>query len=84
MKGFLLFITTAFLFVGIFFVLWSDISTTKSRNKTKTARVDLNPYSGNKGLTMREIDSLTAVYNYSFTKYNDPAYLKITEQQKES
>lgn len=84
MKGFLLFITTAFLFVGIFFVLWSDVSVNKSENKTKTAKVDLNAYSGSKGLTMREIDSLTAVYNYSFTKFNDPTYLKITEEQKES
>lgn len=86
MKSLILFITTAFLFVGIFFMLFSDIKSEKnvSKTKPKATKVDFDAYSGNKGLTMHEIDSITAKYNYSFTKFNDPAYSKTPEEPKKS
>ncbi len=85
-KGFILFITTAFLFVGIFFMLFSDINSEKnvSKTKPKATKVNFEAYAGNKGLTMHQIDSVTAKYNYSFTKFNDPFYSKTSEEPKKS
>ncbi|MBZ0199411.1 MAG: hypothetical protein K8H86_06060 [Ignavibacteriaceae bacterium] len=84
MKGLLIFVTTAFLFVGIFFMLMNDINSEKKVSKPKATKVNLEAYSGNRGLTMHQIDSVTAKYNYSFTKFNDPTYSKQSEEPAKS